>query len=397
MYQTRIYRFIAAVACILSLAVPAAAAQMDAGSIYCFSSADFSQEAPITGICVTGLPDSSAGSLTLGGRVIQSGDILTAQQVDLLTFTPVQTQEDLYTDLQYLPIYENRVAPCTAMTISIRGKMDKAPIAEDLALETYKNIPNNGVLKVSDPEGQQLIYTVTRQPKRGTLELKEDGSFLYTPKKNKLGVDSFTYTAADPAGNVSREATVTVTILKPTDAPPYTDTARTDCSFTAEWMKHTGIFVGESLGQQSCFQPDKPVTRGEFVTMMVKALDLETEEALTYTGYTDEIPLWLQPYLAAAVRSGLTADLPDQEHFDAAASVTGADAAVMLCAALDLSVMQEAAAGEDLSHWAASALATANAQGFSLEAEQILTRAQVSQLLYRGVCLSRQADQVPEI
>ena len=117
MYQTRICRFLTAVLCILALAVPAAAAEMDAGSIYCFSSADFSLEAPITGICVTGLPDSSAGSLTLGGRVIRSGDILTAQQVDLLTFTPVQTQEDRYTDLQYLPIYENRVAPCTSSEV----------------------------------------------------------------------------------------------------------------------------------------------------------------------------------------------------------------------------------------------------------------------------------------
>ena len=116
------------------------------------------------------------------------------------------------------------------MTIGIRGKENKAPTAEDSALETYKNLENTGKLKVSDPEGEQLTYTLVRQPKRGTVTISEDGSFTYTPKKNKVGVDSFTYTAADPAGNVSREATVTVTILKPSDTTQYTDTLGVDAA-----------------------------------------------------------------------------------------------------------------------------------------------------------------------
>ena len=392
MYQTRIYRFLAAVLCALMLAIPVAAAEVESGSVYCFNSQDFSQEGALTGICITGLPDSTAGTLMLGGRVIRSGDILTAQQTELLTFSSALTQEDRYAALEYLPIYEDHVAPCTAMTISIRGKMDKAPVAEDFALETYKNIANTGKLKVSDPENQPLTYTVTRQGKRGTVELGQDGSFTYTPKKNKVGVDSFTYTAADPAGNVSREATVTVTILKPTEAPQYTDTAGRECSFTAEWMKHTGIFVGETLGQQSCFQPDKEVTRGEFVTMMVKALNMPVEETLTYTGYTDDIPVWLQPYLAAAIRSGITAGLPNQETFEASVSITGAEAAVMLCNALELSLHQEAAALEDV-HWAEPYLAAVRERGFALEAEQTVTREQASRILYESSRLAMEKSQ----
>lgn len=384
MYRSRISRFLAAVLCFVMLALPAAAAEVEAGSVYCFGTQDFSQEPGLTGICITGLPDTSTGTLTLDGRLICSGDILTAQQAEQMTFTPLRREEDCAATLTYLPIYENHVAPCTAMTISIRGKADKAPIAEDFALETYKNIPNTGHLKASDPEQQPLAYTVTRQGKRGTVEILEDGSFTYTPKKNKVGVDSFTYTAADPAGNVSREATVTVTILKPTDAPQYTDTLGQDCRFAAEWMKHTGIFVGESLGDQSCFQPEKPVTRGEFVTMMVKALDVPTEEGLTYTGYTDEIPRWLQPYLAAAIRSGLTSGLPAQETFDAAAPITGGEAAAMLCTALDLNILQQAAATapEEATHWAAAYVTAAREAGFPLEAEQPLSRAQAAQILY---------------
>ena len=67
---------------------------------------------------------------------------------------------------------------------------------------------------------------------------RPDGSFIYTPKKNKVGVDSFTYTATDASGKVSREATVTIQILKPTDARQYTDTVGLDCRFEAEWLKN---------------------------------------------------------------------------------------------------------------------------------------------------------------
>lgn len=361
MFPSRTFRFLTAALCMLCLTVPGYAAQVDAGSVYCFGTGDFSEDTQITGICITELPDSRLGTVTLGNRVIRSGDILTAQQTEQMIFSPLVTDTDQTAQIRYLPIYDNRVAPCASMTISIRGKEDKSPVAEDSAAETYKNIPASAKLKVSDPEGQSLTYTVTRQPKRGSVTLGEDGSFTYTPKKNKVGVDSFTYTAADPAGNVSREATVTITILKPTDAPQYTDTTGRACSFTAEWMKHTGIFVGETLGNQPCFQPDKPVTRGEFVTMLVKALDVPTDEQLTYSGYTDEIPTWLQPYLAAAVRSGLTDGLSDHQTFQANDAITGADAAVMIENALD------------------------QASAISVAADAVLTREQVSQILYQCV------------
>ena len=313
----------------------AAAAQVDSGSVYCFSPADFSPEEDIAGICITDLPKAE-GTLLLGSRVLQPGDILTAEQISRMTFSPLGTETDRETAVGYLPIYKTHVAEESQMTLSIRGREDKAPVAEDSAAETYKNLPLTGKLKVTDPEGECLTYTVTRQPRRGTLEIGEDGCFTYTPKKNKVGVDSFVYTATDPAGKVSREATVTVTILKPSDRQQYRDTAGHDCRFAAEWMRHTGIFTGENLAEQSCFGPEKEVTRGEFLTMLVKTLDLPVEDEPVYTGYTDEIPLWLQPYLAAAVRSGLTAGLEEPEIFDPYRVITTKEASVMIANALDL-------------------------------------------------------------
>jgi len=359
MLRLRIFSVLTAVLCLASLILPAKAAQVDCDSIYCFSQEDFSQDPGLTGICVTALPDSQRGTLMLGTRVIQKGDILTAEQVHQMVFQPLLTTLDQTARLEYLPVFSGHVAPASVMTIGIRGKENKAPVAEDSAGETYKNLANTGKLKAQDPENQPLTYTLTRQPRRGTVTISEDGTFTYTPKKNKVGVDSFSYTAADPAGNVSREATVTITILKPGNAAQYTDTIGRDCRFSAEWMKHTGIFVGESLAEKSCFQPDKALTRGEFTTMLVKTLDIPTEEHLTYTGYDDEIPTWLQPYLAAAVRSGLTAGLPNQQVFGAAEPVTWAEATVMLENGLDQVFPAEMAM------------------------EEILTREQGAQLLYQ--------------
>lgn len=393
MFRTKLFGLLAVLCCLPGLAGAAAAAEVDSGQVYCFSAEDFSAEESIAGICITGLPEDSLGSVRLGSRVLRPGDVLTAGQVAQMTFVSSGSETDSSAQISYLPIYEGRVDACAAMTIGIRGKENQPPVAEDSAMETYKNLPNTGKLKVTDPEGQSMTFTVTRGPKRGTVTLGDDGSFTYTPKHNKVGVDSFTYTATDSAGKVSREATVTITILKPSDASEYSDTAGKDCRFAAEWMKHTGIFVGETLGESTCFCPEKQVTRGEFVTMLVKALGIPTDEEVTYTGYTDEIPQWLQPYLAAAIRSGLTAGLPWQETFGPEEAITGAEASVLLQNALDLTAAPEAMAQSDVSapDWAQSSLTALSGSGIFLDPQTILTRADVAQVLYQAALLTRQA------
>ena len=319
--------------CLGSLTVPAMAAETDCDVAYCFSPADFSEEEDFAGIWVMALPEE--GTVMLGTRVIRPGDVLTAQQTSQLSYEPVRKEENSTVQLTYLPILSDRVEATATMAISVFGKKDQAPVAEDSALETYKNLPNEGLLKVKDPEGQALTFTITRQPKRGTVTVREDGSFLYEPQKNKVGTDSFTYTAKDPAGNTSREATVTVTIVKPTDAKQYTDTAGNSCRFAAEWMKNTGIFIAESIGGNGCFQPGKEVSRGEFLSMLVGALELPLEEDIP-TGFSEDCAPWLKPYLAAAMRSGFLTGLVDDEAFHEEAIITGSEAATMIQNALDL-------------------------------------------------------------
>ena len=371
-----------ALLCAAGLCFNAAAAEVDCDSTYCFSPKDFSDNA-LEGVCNTGLPDAASGTIMLGTRVIRTGDILTAVQLEQLTFHPLRTEADRDVTVTYLPIYENKVDKSTTMTICIRGKVDKAPVAEDSALETYKNLPVNGQLKVHDPEGQQTTFTLIRSPKRGDVALQEDGSFTYTPKKNKVGTDSFTFTATDPAGNVSRQATVTIQILKAGQQVPYSDTMGLECRFAAEWLKNTGVFTGENVGGKLCFRPEEAVSRGEFVTMLVRSLGLQVDEDATYTGFTDDTPTWLKPYLAAALRSGLTAGWPGGSVFGSEKPITGAEAALLLQNALALPVTTSASSTP-----AEAALQCLAENGFTLSANETLNRAQAAQVLYQANQLS---------
>ena len=398
MFSLRIISLVLAAVCLLGLAVPVLGAEVECDATYCFTSQDFSRgEDPLAGICITGVP-TDGGTVLLGNRVLQPGDILTASQVEQMTFQPFYARQDRQAVMTYLPIYENRVEGPATMTLSIRGKEDLPPAAQDSSLETYKNLPNEGKLTVTDPEGKELTYTLVRQPRRGDVELRPDGTYTYTPKKNKVGVDSFTFTAADPGGNVSREATVTVQILKPTDARQYQDTVGLDCRFEAEWLRSTGLFTGEALAGEPCFQPDKAVTRGEFLAMLVKTLHIPTQED-SYDAVSAEVPQWLQPYLAAALRSGLMEQLPSQESgsFDAAQPITGAEAAVMVQSALDLAVTQQvlqtAATTEnaEVPAWAQASMTILQEYGVVLPAAQVLTRADAAQLLYQVNHLAQDA------
>ena len=371
----------------LALAVlPVAGAEVASGESYCFSAADFSDET-LAGICVTGVPDN--GTVRLGDRVIRPGDLLTADQIGKMTFSPTATETDGEGLLTYLGIFSDRVEPARTLSISVLGRQDQPPVAEDSTMETYKNLSNEGRLKAEDPEGQPLTFTITRQPRRGTVTVAEDGHFVYEPKKNKVGVDSFTYTAEDPAGNVSREATVIVTILKPSQAQQYADTLGESCRFAAEWMKNTGIFAAEQVSGVSRFQPEKTVSRGEFLTMLVSALELETDEE-TVSATADAAP-WLRPYLAAAMRCGLTAGLPDGTVADAEETITGAEAAVMIQNALDLAASAGVEAGEDIPAWAADAVTTLADHGMILDANAPLTRAAAAQTLYQTTQLAKEA------
>ncbi len=385
-FHSHSFRVLAAILCAALLPTAAQAAQVDSDDTYRFISSDFTTEPnQLLGIFITGLPEPQQGSVQLKERFLQPGDVLTVEQLDYMMFHPHPTETDACAEVSFLPIFTDHVDPETVMTISIHGKEDKPPVAEDSSIETYKNIPNQAPLKVADPEQQPMTYTVLRPPKRGIVQIQDDGIFIYTPKHNKVGTDSFTFTASDPSGNTSREATVTVQILKPSDSQQYTDTIGSDCRFCAEWMRHAGLYSGEIINGQACFSPDKPTTRGEFLSMLMEVLDLPVERSAQQSGFIDDSPMWLKPYLAAALRSGLITGYQTSKgiEFRPDEPIRCDDASAMIRRALEFAIPAAMDSDGIISAWVHDAQQAAAAAQFELpQGDAVLTRNNTAVILY---------------
>lgn len=216
-----------------------------------------------------------------------------------------------------------------------------APIAENLNYTTYKGVSINGNFQAVDPEGDMLGFRLVTPPKKGTLQISE-GSFLYTPAEGKKGRDSFTYVAVDTAGNVSAEAKVNILIEKQSTKITYSDMSGNGSYYTALRLAERGVFTGEKIGDNYFFNPDRTVTRGEFLTMCISLAGLDPLEDITKTGFADdeEMPLWVKPYVSTALMSGLIKGYETPTGaivFDAASPITNAEAAVLLDNILNIS------------------------------------------------------------
>lgn len=222
--------------------------------------------------------------------------------------------------------------PASAQEDAVR--LNSAPVAENMELETFRSIPVSGSFRCLDPEGDDVTYSVAHEPKKGTVTVEGD-TFTYTPGEGKKGRDSFTYVATDTAGNVSNAATVTVHIKKQKTAVSYADLAGSDAWYAATVLAEEGVFVGESVGGAYLFHPDEPVTRGEFLVMCLKLTGAPIMEDITRTGFSDDgdIPLWQKPYVTTAVMADFISGSTTSNGsivFSPAEPVTFAQAAVML-------------------------------------------------------------------
>ncbi len=90
--------------------------------------------------------------------------------------------------------------------------------------------PGNTLLSIAAPgvlgndnsnDGGPMTATLVSSVSRGSLALNPDGGFVYAPAPDFVGIDTFTYRAVTSrgAGNV---ATVTITVVPPTNAQPPT-------------------------------------------------------------------------------------------------------------------------------------------------------------------------------
>lgn len=269
---------------------------------------------------------------------------------------------------------------------------NSAPIAENMEITTYYSTSIGGTLSALDPEGEVLTFEISTDPIKGTLELSEDGVYLYTPADGKKGKDYFGYRAIDSEGNKSYEATVIIKIEKPKGEISYADMAGNPSEYAAVRLAEEGILIGECLGGEYVFGPDEAVTRGEFLAMCMKLADVELLSGVTRTGFSDDgdIPQWLRTYVSTALMCGTISGQPSETgaQFRPDDAITSAEGMLMLNNVLSLSDVSYGDCAEDVPTWASQAVMNlsanriVDAQNMS---EPIITRAECANILARSM------------
>lgn len=268
-----------------------------------------------------------------------------------------------------------------------------APIVRELEVRTYRGIPYQAQFLATDGEGDDLTFAVADQPQKGTVTI--DGvNFTYTPEEGAAGSDRFTYTATDSAGHVSQPAAVTVTIEKTRSGVTYADTKDSAAAAAAQHLAEAGVFTGARIGDQYYFEPEKTVSRSEFLAMALETAGRDVT-AVTMTGFCDDaaIPTWAKAYAAAGVADGVVQGKSTAEGvaFRGEDPITFSEAATVLDRVLAVEDVDLAAWSEEreaVPTWAAQAVANMEsarvlaAGSFGSQTlETAVTRADAAQML----------------
>jgi hypothetical protein len=211
---------------------------------------------------------------------------------------------------------------------------NSAPIAKNLEFYTYRGVPIAGRFQATDPDGDPVTFCIEKTPKHGSVEVFEDFGFVYKPVGKKR-TDSFTYVATDAVGNVSNEAKVTIEIKKQAISLNYSDMEGEQSYYAALRLAEEGVFIGEKLGNEYFFRPEETVSRGEFLAMCLNVCGVPALEGVGRTGFYDDeqMPSWAKPYVAAALMEGSISGYEDENGhivFAPEVPITFAGAAVMM-------------------------------------------------------------------
>ena len=239
---------------------------------------------------------------------------------------------------------------------------NSTPIAENLSVSTYRQVAVTSPLYAVDPDGDIVCFEVSRGARKGTVEIS-GSSFTYTPDDDARGEDSFSYTATDRFGAVSREANVCIDIKARTSGIKYDDMDGHRAAYAAQRLAESDIFIGRKVGSSCFFGPDEPVSRDEFLAMCMETAGKSGLSGVIRTGFDDDVDIsvWAKPYVSAAMLAGIVRGYPTDDGstvFMPKRNITFSEAQVLLSRVLSLTPAVGAVSLTGTAEeWAASAAA----------------------------------------
>ncbi len=365
-----------------------------------FDAEDFAEllgDEDFLAIEITELPEVSDGVLKLGAVDVTPGQLISYDALAALRFVPAE--EGAVASFQFKP-YGDRYENSFECTVCMLDALNFAPTAVAAELDAKEAIPVYASLSAEDPEGDAVTYRIVEKPKKGTLKLtdKKTGAYCYTADEGSHGRDSFTYVAVDSYGNQSEPATVSITTTENKTGIVYTDLIGSEYQLPAVAMAEMGVIVGEQIGEEQYFYPDKTVSRADFLIMAMNAMGIDPSLfAADESGFADsaEFTEYQNEYISAAQGLGIVVGVDTEQGrcFLPNETITSAQAATVISriAALEgLSfgdaVYASVGTDDEISDDGYAMLASVGLAA-SEDRDAALTRADAVSLLYTLTCM----------
>ena len=153
-------------------------------------------------ITVQTLPPVKDGILKIAGTAAISGQSVPRAKIGTMKFVPNAKGASRCDFTVY-----HSGDPKTALkcTVSLGEGINFSPAATENTFSTLSNVSLVKNLTAYDPENDELYYEIVSSPENGILTLTSctGGGFIYQPKNNFCGNDSFEYRVCDTEGNFS--------------------------------------------------------------------------------------------------------------------------------------------------------------------------------------------------
>ncbi len=365
-----------------------------AGHKITFNDSDFKSALCISdfnSIKIIKIPTSLEGTLLLGGRRVSEGKEIKRSNIGGLVFVPASKS---VSECSFSFTLDGGCE--VECVLKFADKVNYAPECDEIStVKTQENIAVFANITASDPEGDALEYIVVSYPKFGRVCLFDDGSFSYTPSKDYTGEDKFSFVVRDEYGNYTAPVSVKLEVSERMCATEYIDMKERAEYNAAVAMTAMGIMGGEIVGDDVYFNPDKTVTRAEFVALAMKCAGIRADSSISESYFDDnaDIPKSLLPYVATAQRIGLIGGDFDGEKllFNPNAEITKYEAAKIMATLIGADGEGEEgvfAEDEQIPVWARSCVYAMCNLGIFEEKEaesaaESVTRADAAEYLYR--------------
>ena len=291
----------------------------------------------VNAITVTALPPATDGVLQLGYGAVTVGQSIPRETLSYLSFIPADGVKN--SSFSFVPSTRDGTASYTlTCALRVSDAVNCCPVGNKsvMAVSTHETLSLVGSLLAEDPDGNALYYEICDYPANGAVFLNhQTGAFVYTPGAGYHGEDTFTWRAQDEHGAYSAPATVRVTVRELTGAYTFADMVGDANHTHALRVSEKGLLGGEKMGGKHYFYPDRALTRAAFVTVLLKAAEIEAPQC-AHTDFADDadIPAPMRGAVQYAKAQGW---LGTEENFRPNDAITRAEAATIAAKVLSLS------------------------------------------------------------